>query len=305
MFSVIIPVHNKLPHLDRSIQSVLQQSYTNFELIIIDDASTDGSSDKIKQYNDPRIRHFKRDTPGPGGYAARNLGIREAKNEWIAFLDADDEWDRNYLMERKVLLNSNSNVELIASNYYSSTKGVLSIRKGMDNLKTPIFEFNLTDYLNFYWLVWTGAVSIKKELLIKIGLFPEGKCTRGGDLDVWIKSLYLSSESIFINKTLSTYYRDTINQVTNRFKNPPKKVCSMESLEKIRKETTSVDLLKAIDNFLSIKFYEILKSNKMSASEKKSILNKIHSKRIRIKIRTKLILREILVFAGILEKLKS
>src|SRR5690606_23125546 len=96
-FSVIMPVYNKAPHLRRSIKSVLAQSYTGFELIIINDASTDSSYDVLTSFNDPRIRLFNRDRPGPGGYAARNLGIEASSFEWISFLDADDEWEPDYL----------------------------------------------------------------------------------------------------------------------------------------------------------------------------------------------------------------
>src|SRR5699024_9409054 len=113
MFSVIIPVHNKLPHLERSIYSVLNQSFRNFELLLIDDASTDGSSEKLEEFNDPRIRMFKREKPGPGGYAARNLGIENAKYDWICFLDADDEWNLDYLMNIHDVITNNPDVELI------------------------------------------------------------------------------------------------------------------------------------------------------------------------------------------------
>ena len=102
MFTVIIPVHNKAKHLKRSLESVLSQTYSHFELIVVDDASTDESLNILQSYSDPRIRIFRRKTPGAGGYAARNLGIREAKFGWVAFLDADDEWDKarlGYLAE--------------------------------------------------------------------------------------------------------------------------------------------------------------------------------------------------------------
>lgn len=65
-FSVVIPVYNKLPHLERSIQSVLNQSHQNFELLLVDDASTDGSSEKLLEFKDERIRLLKRTTPGAG-----------------------------------------------------------------------------------------------------------------------------------------------------------------------------------------------------------------------------------------------
>src|SRR5699024_12061080 len=132
MFSVIIPVHNKLPHLDRSIYSVLNQTYSNFELLLIDDASTDGSSEKIAEYEDSRIRRFRRDSPGPGGYAARNLGIKEAKYEWIAFLDADDEWKNEYLDELAKVLVKDRDVELISSSHIRIKEGKVIPDKNKD-----------------------------------------------------------------------------------------------------------------------------------------------------------------------------
>jgi len=104
-FSVIIPVHNKAPHVDRAINSVLTQSCTDFELVIIDDASTDGSADKITAYSEERIKLHKRSDPGPGGYAARNLGIENANGQWVAFLDADDMWFPDHLKNLQILTN--------------------------------------------------------------------------------------------------------------------------------------------------------------------------------------------------------
>src|SRR4051812_4022993 len=112
-FSVIIPVHNKLPHLDRSINSVLNQTYLNFELLLIDDASTDGSEHEILKYVDPRVRLFRRSRPGAGGYAARNLGIKKAIYEWVCFLDADDEWDISLLETLKHTIEEHAEVECV------------------------------------------------------------------------------------------------------------------------------------------------------------------------------------------------
>ena len=90
--SVVIPLYNKGPHIARSINSVRSQTFQDFELIIVNDASTDNSLGEVARFKDPRINLYHREKPGPGDYAARNLGIEKAKAEWIAFLDADDEW---------------------------------------------------------------------------------------------------------------------------------------------------------------------------------------------------------------------
>ena len=88
--AVVIPIHNKQPHINRCLASVLSQTRPVDEIIVIDDASSDGSIGEIAQFTNERIRLLKRPVPSPGGYAARNLGILQAKSDWIAFLDADD-----------------------------------------------------------------------------------------------------------------------------------------------------------------------------------------------------------------------
>src|SRR5690606_33739439 len=116
-FSVIIPVYNKAPHLRRCIDSVLNQTYPFFEIILIDDASTDESLSILNSYIDERIRIFFRRTPGPGGYAARNLGIKKSVFDWIAFLDADDEWDSSRLAKLEALCQDFPDAEILSSGW--------------------------------------------------------------------------------------------------------------------------------------------------------------------------------------------
>lgn len=295
MFSVIIPVHNKMPHLDRSVNSVLNQSYKDFELILIDDASSDGSEARIYEYQDPRIQCYSRDKPGPGGYAGRNLGIENAKCDWIAFLDADDEWHEDYLLERVALLKTYSGVDIISSKYSRQIQvGVQTINdvKGYNDLHT---EFGLRDFLENTGLIWTGSVTIKRTLLLDVGMFPVGKCKRGGDLDTWIRCLYNSKQSVFINKNLSIYYRDTVNQVTDHTKNPSIGFCSADTLNQIRSENKDRDLLNAIDKFISKHVYNILRRTRNIDSEYRTeLLNLIHSKGLRIKLMFKLLLINLL-----------
>ncbi|PKV62616.1 glycosyltransferase involved in cell wall biosynthesis [Pontibacter ramchanderi] len=214
-FSVIIPVHNKLPHLERSVNSVLNQTHQNFELLLIDDASTDGSSEKLKTFRDPRIRLLRRDTPGPGGYAARNLGIATAQNNWVCFLDADDRWELTLLENLHNTLQQNRDIEIISWGWCK----VSGSKKELDtfskqNKKYSQRSFNLIDFLKGPQPMWTGAVSIKKKLLIESSGFPENGFKRGGDMDTWTRCLWRSSKCIWINKVLSYYHMDSVNMVT-------------------------------------------------------------------------------------------
>lgn len=89
MISVIIPLYNKEPIIERSLQSVLSQDYDDFEVVVINDGSTDRSAEIVRSINDPRIRLIEQENGGPS--KARNTGTKNARGEWILFLDADDE----------------------------------------------------------------------------------------------------------------------------------------------------------------------------------------------------------------------
>jgi len=218
-FSVIIPVHNKLPHLERSIQSVLQQTYPNFEVILIDDASTDGSSEKLLEFSHPKLRLFHRSVPGPGGYAARNLGIGKAKYEWVAFLDADDEWKPELLqtVHETLLSNQDKEIECITWGWYNSNKKTEILdTTSKKNAGHSFRHFTIMDFFNHQHILWTGAVTFKKDLMVRAGLFPESGFKRGGDVDTWIRCLWYSKGNIWINQVLSYYYLDAVNMVTKQ-----------------------------------------------------------------------------------------
>lgn len=89
-FSIIIPTYNRKSFLKHAVDSALKQTFQDFELIVIDDGSTDGTIDLIREYNDPRVRYEFHKNNGPA--SARNRGLKKAKGEFIAFLDSDDQW---------------------------------------------------------------------------------------------------------------------------------------------------------------------------------------------------------------------
>jgi len=96
MISVIMPTYNRAYCIAKSIESVLNQTFSDWELIIVDDASTDNTADTIDSVNDNRIRYIKH-TTNKGPAAARNTGWQNAKGEYLTFLDSDDIWYDNYL----------------------------------------------------------------------------------------------------------------------------------------------------------------------------------------------------------------
>ena len=223
-FSVVIPIHNKLPHLERSINSVLNQSYQDFEIILIDDASTDGSSDKIKEFKDPRISIYTRNEPGPGGYAARNLGIEKAQGAWVAFLDADDEWYPHHLEKMNELASKYPDVYFMScgwETYRSNVKQSNSFyNKNANNesLKITIEEY-LKNGIKKSLPVWTSVAVVKRSSKIAIDLFPsDSGAKRGGDLHAWLKLICYHKKMAWSNHIGAVYHLESVNMVTKKAK---------------------------------------------------------------------------------------
>lgn len=266
MFTVIIPVHNKLPHIERSVNSVLKQTFQNFELILVDDASTDGSLLKIQEFQDSRIRIFKRSVPGPGGYAARNLGIENARYDWISLLDADDEWEANYLEEVAGAIHRFPSSEIISTNWDQIYHDKKIRNESLEKAKEKYVNFTLEDFFFENHIIWTSAVTIKRKLINEAGMFPDGRCKRGGDMDTWIRCLFISNGNVWVNQYLAHYHRETVNRVTDNKTNPVGDICAVQSIEFIRQHSTDKRLFASMDFFLAKVIY-----NKMISDYRRGV----------------------------------
>lgn len=116
MVTVITPCYNASLYIKDTIDSVINQTYKDWELIIVDDCSTDNSEGIIKSYTDHRIRYIKTDSPSGSPAVPRNIGVQRAKGEYIAFLDSDDIWLPNKLESQLKFIN-NHNVDFVYSYY--------------------------------------------------------------------------------------------------------------------------------------------------------------------------------------------
>ena len=187
MISVIIPLYNKEAGIATALRSVLAQTYQDFEIVVVDDGSTDGSVAVVESFDDPRIRLIRQQNAGVS--AARNRGIAEAKGEYISFLDADDEWMPEFLEEISTLQKYYPECKAQATNYIFNSNGVKSptiLRKipfkGERGILTNYFEVASCSHPP----VWTSAVCIERKLLQDNCGFPVG-IKSGEDLLTWAR----------------------------------------------------------------------------------------------------------------------
>lgn len=123
--SIIIPLYNKEKYISATIKSVLAQTYKDFELLVVDDGSTDGSADIVKSFNDERIRYIRKENGGVS--SARNRGVVEAIGDWILFLDADDTLESRCLETLLVPIESNRDVDISAASFFIERHGSKSV----------------------------------------------------------------------------------------------------------------------------------------------------------------------------------
>lgn len=175
--SVIIPTYNRSRYVSKAIDSVLAQTYANYEIIVVDDGSTDNTKSVLDPYQDI-IRYFHQENAGVS--ATRNLGIKESKSEWIAFLDSDDEWLPKKLEEQVNFINKHPEVVLHAVNLDIScyrSNGTTSFDhcrfKPCDEtiyIKEP-FPF----HLKYRTTVMPPSVVCRRDMAMKVGGFVEGR----------------------------------------------------------------------------------------------------------------------------------
>lgn len=159
MISVIIPLYNKEPIIERTLRSVLSQDYDDIEVVIVNDGSTDRSSDIVRQIDDSRIRLIEQENGGPS--KARNTGIMNAKGDWILFLDADDELYEGALVHLSQILTEHNGVDIVVGgatfSYGGSKHRTFSYSDGYCE---NIFKSIATNKLKPY----TGSILYSSEL---------------------------------------------------------------------------------------------------------------------------------------------
>ena len=203
MFSVIIPLYNKEDFIENALKSVLAQTYNDFELIVVNDGSTDASEEIIKKSKDSRIKIIT--LPKSGVSAARNTGILHATRPYIAFLDADDWWAPTFLEEMALLIQQFSN----ASIFSVGREHVFKERTWRyTNQYVP--AANEVGEVNHFQVLSKGlpaihasSAVISKKMLTSVVAF-KPTMQKHEDHELWMR-LCINNPIVFLNKTLSFY----------------------------------------------------------------------------------------------------
>ena len=181
--SVIIPTYNRAASIGKSISSVIDQTWQNFEIIVVDDGSTDNTRQIVESFMDERIRYIYMEKNG-GASHARNEGIRQAKYDFIAFLDSDDEWVSEKLEKQmEVMLQASDQVGLVYCRMRRNREnGDSNICPPLE-MKKEILEGNIFRNLLGDNVIGTPTILVRKECLEQTGGFDEGlKCLEDWEL---------------------------------------------------------------------------------------------------------------------------
>jgi Glycosyl transferase family 2 len=217
--SIIIPLYNKAVYVSETIESVLAQSYSNWELIIVDNGSTDNGLTIAQQFNDPRIQTLNCYQKGPG--AARNYGLSHAQGDWIQFLDADDLLEPRHIEQQLKVAQQNSEAAIVACSWQEFT----DVNPQVKTLKRPAgFQKDISalrDAAIAYapWAV--HAALIKRSALTSNFLWPEELDKYlAEDITFWFK--LLSQYKVGYGQSCGCLYRIETIQCRNQNRNPEK-----------------------------------------------------------------------------------
>jgi hypothetical protein len=187
-FSIVIPLYNKAPYISGTISSVLAQTWTDFEVIVVDDGSTDGGAELVGFMTDPRVRLVRQANAGVS--AARNHGISLARGEWVAFLDADDWHHPNYLATLAWAQIRYPEADTVATDYLPVPDTLAMWPPRWPEMPATLDIEPITD-LAQRWMasptLCTSAVSVRRTRLGDMQpCFPPGE-SHGEDLDLWFR----------------------------------------------------------------------------------------------------------------------
>lgn len=212
--SVVVPLYNKEAHIKNTLNSILVQTIKDFEIIIVNDGSTDMSAEMVKSLNDPRIRLINQKNEGVS--VARNRGINEARADLVAFLDGDDEWKPNFLEEILELRDKYPKAGIYATAYGKSKRGEIKIAN-IKGFPSAPWKGLIPSYFLSVALgdspICSSSVCVPKFTLLDVGMFKVG-VKWGEDDDLWGR-IALKYPVAFSWEIGAIYNQDATNRACN------------------------------------------------------------------------------------------
>lgn len=250
-FSVIIPLYNKAPYVAKAIGSVLSQTFTDYELIIVDDGSKDDSFEIAKKAIEGHVRCHLYKQLNAGVSMARNNAVALSQGECLCFLDADDWWEPVFLEEMSELIDEFPEAGIYGTNYTIVNEARHKTRVASVGVEQG-FERGYINYCKvyaktMYMPLWTGAVCVSRKVFDEMKGFPKG-IKLGEDFLLWIR-VALKYKVAFLNKPLSYYNQDVevANRGVGRLYNPKEHMLwNVEFLED--EEKVNPDYKRLVDN---------------------------------------------------------
>lgn len=204
-FSIIIPLYNKEKFIENTIQSILDQTFQDFEIIVVNDGSTDKSEEKLKQFKDSRIIYFSKKNEGAS--TARNYGIEKANSGFITFLDADDYWYPTFLETMFAVISKVPNQKVFsAAIEFATSKKIIPAQYSISKSNN---EFEVVNYFKASLketVLCTSCAVFHKTVFAEVGNF-DTKIKSGQDTDLWIR-IGLIYPVVFCWKILARYVYD-------------------------------------------------------------------------------------------------
>jgi glycosyltransferase involved in cell wall biosynthesis len=239
LVSIVIPTYNHAHFLEYALQSVLDQTYTNWEVIIIDNHSQDDTDEVVGRFENSKVKLLKIHNNGVIA-ASRNMGVNVAKGEWIAFLDSDDRWTPNKL--QVCLANFNENAELIYHDLQivRDHHDIFQRKKVKSRqLKSPV----LIDLLVNGNVISNSSVIVRKRLLDQIGGIDENsKMIAAEDYNVWLRAAQITNHFFYIPEILGFYFQHNQGISRQDMSIPSRYACSefihtLNSQQKLKMES--------------------------------------------------------------------
>lgn len=203
LVSIIMPSYNTAKYIGKSIQSVLNQTYTNWELLIVDDCSIDNTEEVIAQYDDQRIKFYK-NKYNSGAAVSRNKALREARGQWIAFLDSDDLWSPDKL-EKQINFMKKNGYCFSYTNYeeidVDGNKTGIKITGPKKITKTGMFNY-----------CWPGCLTVMFDAT-KVGLIQIEDIKKNNDYAMWLK-VCKKVDCFLLNEYLAQYRKGRFGSIS-------------------------------------------------------------------------------------------